>query len=101
VWDNQSKFRLQLGPLTLEQFTAFLPVGSAFQPVTDLTRFLAGLEFDFDMQLILRASEVPACVLATRDGAPPMLGWNTWLKTRRFTGDDAQVILNTQSTTNH
>ncbi|MBV9928142.1 MAG: type VI secretion system baseplate subunit TssG [Acidobacteria bacterium] len=97
VWDDQSKFRLKLGPLTLEQFTAFLPVGSAFKPVTDLTRFLAGLELDFDVQLILMASEVPACALNTRGDARPRLGWNTWLKTLPFAGDDSQVVLREQS----
>ena len=101
VWDNQSKFRVKLGPLRLEQFTALLPVGSAFEPAADLTRFLAGLEFDFDIQLILAAEEVPDCVLAARDGARPMLGWNTWLKTRPFTQDDSQVVLNTQSPAAH
>jgi type VI secretion system protein ImpH len=97
VWDNQSKFRVRLGPLTLERFNALLPVGSAFEPAADLTRFLAGSEFDFDLQLILGAAEVPDCALATRDGARPMLGWNTWLKTRPFTRDDSQVVLNTQT----
>jgi type VI secretion system protein ImpH len=92
-WDNQSKFRLVLGPLTFAKFRMFLPSGSAFKPVADLARFLAGMEFDFDVQLILKAEEVPACRLTTSGDDQPLLGWTTWLKTREFTQDDSQVVL--------
>lgn len=96
VWDTQSKFRLCFGPLTLRQFTAFLPVGTNFQPAMHLTRFVAGAELDFDIQLVLKAAEVPACALAGAASEAtnrPLLGWTTWLKTRPFSQDDAQVIL--------
>ena len=93
VWDDQSKFRLQFGPLSFQEFAALLPGGSAFKPLVDLTRFLAGLEFDFDLRLTLKAAEVPSCVLTTRAKRRPMLGWTTWLKTREFTADDSQVVL--------
>jgi type VI secretion system protein ImpH len=93
IWDNQSKFRAKFGPLTFEKFKAFLPVGSAFQPAGELVRFLAGMEFDFDIQLVLKADQVPDCVLATHAEARPMLGWTTWLKTSAFTKDDSQVVL--------
>jgi type VI secretion system protein ImpH len=93
VWDDQSKFRLTIGPIKFKEFTAFLPVGSAFQPLMDLARLLAGMEFDFDLQLILEAVEVPACRLETAAATRPMLGWSTWLKTREFSEDDSQVVL--------
>jgi predicted component of type VI protein secretion system len=51
------------------------------------------MEFDFDFQLVLRAGEVPGCVLSTGAAERPMLGWSTWLKTRDFAGDDSQVVL--------
>jgi type VI secretion system protein ImpH len=94
VWDIQSKFRVKLGPLTFAQFKSFLPIGSAFKPAADLMRLLAGIEFDFDLQLILKAEEVPACVLTTRAKHRPSLGWTSWLKTSKFTKDDDQVVLN-------
>lgn len=92
-WDNQSKFRTTFGPLTFEKFKEFLPVGSAFRPASELVRFLAGIEFDFDFKLVLEANEVPDCVLTTRTNATPMLGWTTWLKTQPFSRDDSQVVL--------
>ena len=92
-WDRQSRFRLRIGPLDFEQFRAFLPNGSAFDPATRLTRWLAGMEFDFDVQLILQAVEVPACQLSTQGPNLPMLGWTTWLKTQPLKMDDPQLVL--------
>jgi type VI secretion system protein ImpH len=93
VWDSQSKFRLRLGPLSLKEFAAFLPVGSAHRKAGDLGRLMAGQELDFDVQLVLRAKEVPGCILTTRAKRKPMLGWTTWLKTKPFGKDDEQVVL--------
>ncbi len=94
VWDNQSKFRIRLGPLSLKEFTNLLPVSSVFKSITEFTRLLVGMEFDFDLQLILKAEEVPGCILSSHAKHRPMLGWTTWLKTRPFTQDDSQVVLN-------
>jgi type VI secretion system protein ImpH len=96
-WDNQSKFRAIFGALTFEEFKAFIPAGSAFKPATELVRFLAGMEFDFDINLVLKADQIPDCVLSTRVNAAPMLGWTTWLKTQPFSKDDSQVVLSTNN----
>ncbi|MBX7223819.1 MAG: type VI secretion system baseplate subunit TssG [Blastocatellia bacterium] len=93
VWDTQSKFRLRLGPLTYEQFRSFLPSGTAREPLLEFTKFLVGLEFDFDSQLVLQAAEVPDFTLSSKAEAPA-LGWTTWLKSKPFETDDEQVILN-------
>jgi len=82
VWDIQSKFRLQVGPLTYVQFQRFMPNGDALRPLCQLTRTYVGPEFDFDVQLVLRAEEVPASQLG---GNRSCLGWNTWIRTRVFT----------------
>jgi len=93
VWDSQSKFRVKLGPLDLKGLNAFLPTGSAFKPLAHMVRLLVGLELDFDAQLILKAEEVPFCVLTTTGDHGPRLGWSSWLKTREFVRDDDQVVL--------
>lgn len=97
VWDAQSKFRIRVGPLSLKEFQAFVPVGSAFQPATELLRLLVGLEFDFDLQLVLKAEMLPFCVLETGSESQPMLGWTSWLKTRAVVEDDDQVVLSAKS----
>jgi type VI secretion system protein ImpH len=82
VWDIQSRFRLQIGPLTYVQFRSFMPNGDALRPLCQLTRIFVGPEFDFDVQLVLRAEEVPGSQIG---GTPSCLGWNTWIRTREFT----------------
>ncbi len=93
LWDQQSKFRLRLGPLVFSAFLAFLPSGDKHRPLNEVVRFLMGMEFDFDFQLILNAEEVPACQLSSQPGRQAMLGWTTWLKTKPFQHDDPQVVL--------
>jgi type VI secretion system protein ImpH len=92
VWDQQAKFKVRLGPLTLSQFTQFLPSGSAFKPLVQLTRFFAGQAHDFDVQLVLRAEQVPWCRLGGAGDYAPRLGWSAWLKTREFDRDAGDAV---------
>lgn len=93
IWDQQSKFRLRLGPLSLLQFQAFLPNGSAHKPLESIVRLIVGHEVDFDVQLILEKKQVPASILTTRAMRRPMLGWTSFLKTKSFESDDDQLVL--------
>ena len=93
VWDQQAKLTVRMGPLTLAEFGRFLPSGSAFRPLCQLTRFVAGQAFDFDLQLVLRAAEVPRCQLGAPGEHAPRLGWSTWLKTRECIHDVDQTVL--------
>lgn len=95
VWDQQSKFRLRLGALSFQKFQAFLPNGTAYEPLKSIVKMMSGQELDFDVQLILDARQVPSCILTTRALRRPMLGWSSWLKTEPFTSDDGQVVLRT------
>lgn len=91
VWSDQSKFRMRVGPMTLKDFRRFLPVGNAYRPVNEVLRLLSGLEFEFDVQLVLQRDEVPFSILG--DPIGPRLGWTSWLKTADFQNDDDQVVL--------
>ncbi|MGI8545004.1 MAG: type VI secretion system baseplate subunit TssG [Aridibacter sp.] len=93
IWEQQSKFRVILGALSFKEFQAFLPNGTAFKPSGSIIRLMVGLELDFDVQLILKAKQVPSCILTTRAKRRPMLGWTSWLKTKPFKEDDQQVVL--------
>lgn len=93
IWDQQSKFRIRLGPLSFSQFCSFLKNGSAHKTIISIVRFMVGDEFDFDMQLLLHAKQVPSTILTTRAIRRPMLGWTSFLKTRPFEQVDDQVIL--------
>lgn len=93
IWEQQSKFRLILGAMSFKKFQAFLPNGSAHESLKSIVKFMTGLEFDFDLRLVLKAQQVPSCILTTRAMRRPMLGWSSWLKTQPFREDDDQVIL--------
>ena len=97
VWDHQSKMRVRLGPLNLKQFMAFLPNGSAHKPLRSILKFMVGLEFDYDVQPILKDTEVPGSVLTTRAVRRPMLGWTTFLKTMPLPEHDDQLVLSLEA----
>jgi type VI secretion system protein ImpH len=73
VWDVQSTFRLRIGPLDYSQFQKLLPIGDALLSLTQLTRYFAGHILKFDVQLILKANQIPECKLGKI-----YLGWNAW-----------------------
>jgi type VI secretion system protein ImpH len=93
VWEQQSKFRIVIGALAFNEFQAFLPSGSGYRPLISIVRFMHGTEFDFDVQLILQAKQVPSTILTTRAKRRPMLGWTSFLKSKPFQQDDDQVVL--------
>jgi len=99
VWDRQSKFRVRLGPMTYEQFTEFLPdrdpitERKTFFLLVHLIRQYAEPTLDFDVQLVLKAEEVPACQLTGNGSFGARLAWNTWLLTQSAIADAEDVVL--------
>lgn len=78
IWDEQGKIRLRVGPLTLVQYLAFLPDGPSYRPLVQMSRLFVGGEFDIDVQLVLKADEVPQCRL-TSSGEGPRMARDAWL----------------------
>jgi type VI secretion system protein ImpH len=93
IWDMQSGVRVTLGPMTFEQYRDFLPQGIAHEPLRAITRFFAGDEIDFEVQLILKRDEVPACELSSTGELAPQLGWSTWVRTTPMGRDPGDTIL--------
>jgi len=92
VFDEQSRARVRLGPLSLAQYRDFLPTGSAYQPLRALLRFFSD-EVDFEVQLVLKREEVPRCELGAEDEEAPVLGWVTWMKTVSMARDPGDTVL--------
>jgi type VI secretion system protein ImpH len=88
VWLAQHKFRLVLGPLGMREFLRFLPGARSLAALTALVRHYTGDEFEWDLQLLLRAAEVPA----TRLGRQGRLGLTSWLGNRDGTEDCGDVV---------
>lgn len=76
VWDQQARFEIHLGPLTLRQFVGFLPTNWRFGVLCDLIRFYVKDQFEFSIRLILKAEEVPGARLKS---SHPELSWTSWL----------------------
>jgi type VI secretion system protein ImpH len=93
IWDEQSRVRIVLGPLTLERYLDFLPSGTAFEPLRSLTRFFSGNEFDFEVRLVLKRDEVPPCELGREDSGAPLLGWVSWAKSVPMGRDPEDAVL--------
>ncbi len=73
--DRQFKFRIDLGPLTLAQYHAFLPGGTAWPALRDWVRRYTGLDLQWDLQLTLARRELPE----PRLGRRVRLGVTSWL----------------------
>lgn len=87
LWDQQSTFRLRVGPLTRAQFKDFLPSGKGFVALIRMVQFYVGNALDFDVQLVLRRQDVAHCVLGAADPDQARLGWSTWLRALPFARD--------------
>ncbi len=74
-FERAQRFRLWLGPLSLEQFHGLLPNGAALPALRALVRLAAGPELDWEARLVLRRDEVPEAALDGR----ARLGWTSWL----------------------
>lgn len=91
VWDEESGIELQLGPLTLVQFMAFLPTGQSHRALIALVSFYLRAELGFTVRMKIAAAAVPK--LQIGKGQPVFLGWTSWLTTKPLAADDAQVRL--------
>jgi type VI secretion system protein ImpH len=92
VLDVQSAFRISLGPLTYEQFMAFLPGTPQMAELNALTRAYVGPALIFDIQLVLAAEEVPPLAFSSDPAKGGRLGWNTWLPTTGPRADADEAV---------
>jgi type VI secretion system protein ImpH len=86
VWGVENKFRLRVGPLGYRDFRRLLPTGDVLLAMCQMVRLYVGPHYDFDVQPVLLAAEVPWCQL-NDNGGGPRLGWNTWLRNEPFRDD--------------
>lgn len=93
VWDRQGRVRIRVGPLGLERYNDFLPEGSAFAALRAIARFFSNDCLDFEVQLVLDRTEVPAIELDLSASHPARLGWVSWAKTATLGADPDDTIL--------
>lgn len=75
VWSRNAKFRVRIGPLTLEEYERLLPGGESLGRMRAIVRNYAGDALDWDVNLILKAEERPEPLL----GQTMRLGQTSWV----------------------
>jgi len=88
-WECQQTFRIKLGPMDFSQYQYFLPGSDSIRRLVSWVRNYAGDEFRWELQLILRAVEIPGICL----GGAGQLGWSTWLGAKKFEKDADGLVL--------
>jgi type VI secretion system protein ImpH len=90
VWDCETKFRLDLGPMGYDDFRKFLPGGAMLKPIFSLIRYRVGMEYEFDLKIVLSRDEVPPCIL----GGDSRLGMTSWLlKPGVMPDEDVSILI--------
>jgi type VI secretion system protein ImpH len=85
VWSRAAKFRLLVGPMDFATYKRLLPGQGSLERLEAVVRNYVGDRLDWDVNLILRAEEVPRTAL----GASAALGHTTWIGIRRDMAHDA------------
>ncbi len=78
VWSRSSKFRLRIGPLTLEDYERLLPGGATLDRLRSIVRSYVGDFLDWDVNLVLAGDAVPRSSL----GGATRLGHTSWIRSR-------------------
>ena len=79
IRDINNYFIVKLGPLTWEKYLAFQPRSRNLEMVHLLIARIAGIEYEFKVQLILKGPDIPGLCLGGRKGAP-LLGRTVLLR---------------------
>ena len=72
-------------------YQEFLPHRPTFRSLAQVVRFAVEEGLEFDLQLVLKAAEVPPLRIGEPEETSPRLGWSTWLASESFEepADDA------------
>jgi len=73
--DRQGRFRIVMGPLDLESYLRFTPMGEDLPTLVEWVRFFVGHEFEWELKLLVRHDCAPPAVM----GGEQRMGWSAWL----------------------
>jgi type VI secretion system protein ImpH len=91
VWQRDLRLRLVIGPLDLKAYESFLPGGRAARALAAMVTMFTGLSLEYEVKLVLRASEVRGVALTDGRSAGGRLGWDGFLVDGPQTQDRADV----------
>ena len=94
AWDVQHKFRIVIGPLRWSGYQAFVPGGTNLARLQAMVRQWVGLEFEWDLRLILARADIPRLNL----GRAGQLGSSAWLGRYTREADAADLVIDVDRT---
>ena len=89
VWTRGAKFRIVIGPIGKEEYQRLLPGGVSLKRLRAIVRNYMGDALEWDVNLILRADEVPKAKL----GQTIQLGQSSWIGQRKSKEDASDFLL--------
>ncbi len=89
IWDCRQKFRIVLGPMSLSLYNRLVPGNLGFERMKAWVKSYVGMTFDWEIQMVLAADEVPPPVL----GKSNRLGLSSWLRTKEYEEDADDLVL--------
>lgn len=89
VWTRSAKFRLRIGPLSYEDYQRLLPGSGSLARLKSIVRNYVGDALDWDVNLVLRAEDVPQAKL----GETMRLGQTCWIGDNETTQDADDLYL--------
>ena len=89
VWTRNAKFRIKIGPLSLEEYKRMLPGTPSQRRLAAIVNGYVGPALDWDVNLILKADDVPAAVM----GENTQLGHVSWMGGDARGSDAADLFL--------
>jgi type VI secretion system protein ImpH len=78
--------------VTYQTYQRLMPVGDLLMPVFSLIRYMVGIEFEFEIRVLLKKEEVPQCVLGRKGPDKAILGWTTWTSSPGYDFQEDQYI---------
>ncbi|HWE50596.1 MAG TPA: type VI secretion system baseplate subunit TssG [Bryobacteraceae bacterium] len=92
VWDQGASVVIAIGPIGFDRFENLLSGRPGHRAMCAMAHFYLGNERDAEVHLILKAKDVPVCVIGQS-----RLGYTSWLRASEFQGADqaVRVSLNT------
>lgn len=75
VPDRQGRFCIIMGPLDLEAYLRFTPMGEDLPVLVEWVRAFIGCELEWELMLQIRPDRAPPAVM----GGPQRMGWSGWL----------------------
>jgi len=80
MWDQQTKIRLRIGPLSREKFGSFQPGRSAAIALRHLVETCVGQSLNCDVTLVLAKDAISPPVMSADSEEPLRLGLNVWMR---------------------